>query len=332
VELVHTGQHSDAAMSAVFLDQFGMRPDHVLDITAASANARIARIMLGLEPVLTEVRPSAMVVVGDVDSTLAAALSANKCGIPLVHLEAGLRCGDMAMPEEVNRILVDRIAQHALVTEPSGCDNLRREGMDPASVHLVGNTMIDTLKAFAHRIEAATILNDLGLGAGGHVLLTLHRPANVDDPLQLSRSVELIAALCAHHRVVFPVHPRTRRSLEEHGLWNGVAASPNLTLTGPLDYFAFQQLVARSVCVITDSGGIQEETTYLRIPCLTLRPSTERPITVTKGSNTLVPFDAREVLAKLALIRAGKYDIGEVPELWDGHATERVFDVLERVL
>jgi UDP-N-acetylglucosamine 2-epimerase (non-hydrolysing) len=332
VELVHTGQHGDPGMSKVFLEQFGLLPDHALRIPEGSANTRIANIMLALEPVILANAPAAVVVVGDVDSTLAAALATNKNGTPLVHLESGLRSGDLSMPEEVNRILTDHMAQVCLVTEPSGQANLMREGVEVHRIHLVGNTMIDTLVAMRERIAASPILEELGLSDGGHVLVTMHRPSNVDRIDDLLRVVKLLEVLAEGQRVVFPIHPRTKAMLEVHGLLERVLAIAGLITSGPLDYLAFQRLVATSLCVVTDSGGIQEETTFLGIPCLTLRPTTERPSTTQEGSNMLLDPEPGNVRRVLARIRAGEHPKGVVPSMWDGHATERILDVLERVL
>lgn len=332
VDLVHTGQHFDDRMSTVFFEQFGMRPDHWLGIPQGTPTAQMAHIMLALEPVAKQAAPDAMVVVGDVNSTFAAALTANKMGIPLVHLESGLRSGDMGMPEEINRILTDRITQHFLVTEASGRENLLREGADASTIHMVGNTMIDTLVAFEDRIQADPVLTDMRLGDGGHVLMTIHRPATVDEPTQLLKLVELIAFVAKKHRVVFPVHPRTTNNLERIGAMERLLAIPDVTLCEPLAYFAFQKLVATSALVITDSGGIQEETTHRRIPCLTLRPNTERPVTITEGTNELMPFDLELLAEAIARIEAGTYKKGRIPDLWDGKATERIMEVLHRVL
>ncbi len=332
VELVHTGQHTDDRMSAVFFEQFGLRPDHWLGIPSGSPAAQMAHIMLALEPVAQQLAPDVMMVVGDVNSTLAAAITANKMGLPLVHLESGLRSGDMDMPEEVNRILTDRITQHFMVTEPSGRENLLREGVDPRAIHMVGNTMIDTIVAFEDRIQADPVLEEMDLGAGGHVLMTIHRPATVDHTHGLERLVELLAFVAERHRVVFPIHPRTSNNLERAGLMGRLREIAGLRLCPPMAYFAFQRLVATSSMVITDSGGIQEETTYRRIPCLTLRPSTERPITVAEGTNELMPFDLERLGDALDRIDNGTYKKGRIPDLWDGHATERILDTLMPVL
>ncbi|MBK9176738.1 MAG: UDP-N-acetylglucosamine 2-epimerase (non-hydrolyzing) [Flavobacteriales bacterium] len=332
VSLVHTGQHTDDRMSTVFFKQFGLEPDFSLAVPDGTPAARMGHLIIALEPVMREQRPDAVMVVGDVDSTLAGAIAANKLGLPLVHLESGLRSGDMGMPEEVNRILTDRIARHGLVTEPSGRENLLREGMGENCIHMVGNTMIDTLVAFDPRIQESNVLDELGLGAGGHALVTIHRPNNVDQAGPLARVVDLIQLVAQKRPVIFPVHPRTKRSLQQHGLAGRLEGIPNVTLSEPLDYFAFQHLVATSALVITDSGGVQEETTFRRIPCLTLRPSTERPITVTEGTNTLITFDLEAVSSAIEQIESGQYKPGRIPHLWDGHATERVIDVLHRVL
>lgn len=332
IELLHTGQHSDAAMSTAFFEQFGLQPDHMLAVPDGSPAARLGRMIASMEPIVRTSAPEAVVVVGDVDSTLAGALTANKLGVPLVHVESGLRNGDFSMPEEVNRVLTDRIAQHCFTTEASGRDNLLREGIAADRIHHVGNTMIDTLVAFADRIEACDVSRFLGTAREGHVLVTLHRPVNVDTREGLLRTIELIEQLAQNRRVVFPVHPRTQSSLERFGLDAVLGRITGLVIAPPLNYFEFQKLIAMSDLVVTDSGGVQEETTWRRIPCLTLRPSTERPITISEGTNELIGFDHVQVAAALRRIREGSFKKGKVPALWDGRATERIFDVLNRVL
>ncbi len=332
VRVIHTGQHFSANMADVFFDQFGLRPDRFLNIGAGSPNAQMAAVMRELEPVLAEERPDLLMVVGDVNSTLAAAITGNKMGIRLAHLESGLRSFDRTMPEEHNRILTDHLTDHFFVTEQSGLDNLRREGFADSAIHFVGNTMIDTLVAFGPQVQASPVLEQLGLGAGGHVLMTIHRPATVDVPERLTELVDLIEELCAGRQVVFPIHPRTVKNLETFGLKARVDAIKGLVLTEPLDYFAFQKLIATCAFILTDSGGIQEESTFRRVPCLTLRPNTERPITVTLGSNELVPLEPVAVRAAIARVESGAHAKGQVPPLWDGHATERIFEVLERAL
>jgi len=330
VSLVHTGQHFDQRMSTVFFDQFGLVPDHWLEIPQGSPNTQMAHIMLGLEKLIIADRPDVMMVPGDVNSTLAAALTANKMGIRLAHLESGLRSNDMGMPEEINRILTDRITDDYMVTEASGIAHLLAEGVGKERIHFTGNTMIDTLVAFEERIQASPILNDLGLKGNDHVLMTIHRPATVDQPEELRKLVDLVATVAKDHPVVFPVHPRTMGNLKRFGLHEELTGIKELHVAEPMDYFAFQKLIATCAFVITDSGGIQEETTYRQVPCLTLRPNTERPVTITEGSNELITFDLRELDAAIARIHAGTFKKGRIPDLWDGHATERVFDALER--
>ena len=343
VRIVHTGQHYSANMADVFFEQFGLVPDLFLNIGAGSANSQMAAIMTGLEPVIAAEKPDLVLVVGDVNSTLAAAITANKMVVRIGHLESGLRSFDRTMPEEHNRILTDQLTDHFFITEQSGVDNLRKEGRPEAALHFVGNTMIDTLVAFEPQVQASPVLKELGLGDSGHdfawapsrahVLMTIHRPATVDVPERLSELLDLIADVCASGRkVVFPIHPRTVKNIEAFGLKAKVDAIQGLVLTEPLDYFAFQKLVATCAFILTDSGGIQEESTFRRVPCLTLRPNTERPSTVTLGSNELVPLDMAAVRAAIARIENGSFKKGAVPPLWDGHATERIMEVLERVL
>lgn len=332
VEFVHTGQHSDDRMTDVFIEQFGLRIDHHLGIEPGDANEQIARIMLTLGPAVKHVRPAAMVVVGDVTGTLAAALTANKLNIPLVHVESGLRSGDRSMPEEVNRILTDQLTDHFMVTEPSGREHLLREGAPAERIHMVGNTMIDTLVKFKERIAGCDVLAKHGWQDGDHALLTMHRPAAVDDPAELHRTIDMITAVCERYRTIFPIHPRTLASLERNGALERLRSISGLELTEPMDYFAFQHVLSTSACVITDSGGVQEEATFQGIPCITLRPNTERPITVDVGTNELVPFDVGALSAALERIGNGTFKRGRCPELWDGHATERIFEVLAATL
>ena len=330
VELVHTGQHTDARMSTVFFEQFGMVPDHFLTVPNGTPAARLGYLISALEPVVRASDPAALVVVGDVDSTLAAALVANKLGVPVLHVEAGLRNGDLTMPEEVNRILTDRIAQHCFTTEPSGRENLLKEGVPADRIHFVGNTMIDTLVAFEDRIGARDVQHLMGSMHQKFALVTIHRPVNVDTREALTRTIDLLRDLTRDHRVIFPVHPRTMNNLQRFDLDETLTAIAGLVITPPLDYFEFQKLVSISSFVITDSGGVQEETTWRGIPCLTLRPSTERPITISEGTNELITFDT--AAAAIARIGDGTFKKGRVPDLWDGKATERIFGILHRVL
>jgi UDP-N-acetylglucosamine 2-epimerase (non-hydrolysing) len=327
VTLVHTGQHYDLQMSESFFANLEIpAPDVNLEARADTAVGQTAEIMRRLEPVLLERRPDWVVVVGDVTSTVAAALTAVRLGIPIAHVEAGLRSGDRTMPEEINRIVTDAISDALFTTEPAGNENLAREGTDPRRVHFVGNVMIDTLFRYRERARESVVLADLGLSPGGYAALTLHRPSNVDTPEALGSMMEAIARVHAEIPVVFPVHPRTRARLE--ALRGGLPARPGLRLAEPLPYLDFVQLMANARCVLTDSGGIQEETTALRVPCITLRENTERPVTVTRGTNRIVGVDPGAIYAAWRDVASGRWPAGELPELWDGKASERIVRVL----
>jgi UDP-N-acetylglucosamine 2-epimerase (non-hydrolysing) len=325
--LVHTGQHYDARMSDAFFANLEIpRPDINLKVQPASAVSQIAEIMMRLEPVLERVRPDVVVVVGDVNSTVAAALAAVKMGRPVAHVEAGLRSFDRGMPEEVNRVLTDAVSDLLFTTEPAANENLAREGVSQDKVHFVGNVMIDTL--FRYRGEAckSDLLERLHLERDGYAALTLHRPSNVDDEGTLTMLLDAMARIQAEIPVIFPVHPRTRRRLE--ALATVLPVMPGLRLVDPLPYLDFVALMAHARCVLTDSGGIQEETTALGIPCLTLRNSTERPITVTRGTNRIVGTDPDAIYQSWREVAAGKWPAGELPELWDGRAAGRIVGVL----
>lgn len=332
VKIAHTGQHYDKNMADVFFTQFGLEPDYYLNIEPASPNTQMANIMLKLEELITTTfQPDLMIVPGDVNSTFAAALTANKMGIKLAHLESGLRSFDRTMPEEINRLLTDEITDHFFVTEQSGLDHLKEEKR-AGEVHFVGNTMIDTLVGFEEEIEASTILTELELNEDPFVLMTIHRPGNVDSREGLQKLHHLISDLGQRYKVVFPIHPRTTKRIEEYGLANQFDALQGLIKTGPMGYFQFQKLVKNAQFILTDSGGIQEESTFRQVDCLTLRPNTERPITVTMGTNTLVPFELDQVNALIAQIEKGTYKKGEVPPLWDGKATERIVEIIDQIL
>jgi UDP-N-acetylglucosamine 2-epimerase (non-hydrolysing) len=332
IQLLHTGQHYDRTMSGVFFEQFGLIPDCFLNITAGSANTQMAEIMKGLEEVIAGARPDMIMVVGDVNSTLAGALTANKLGIPLAHLESGLRSFDRSMPEEVNRILTDEITDHFFITEESGTTNLVRESKDPKKLHFVGNTMIDTLVAYREQIDKAAAIERLGLKSDRFSLMTIHRPATVDSEQGLKKLLDLIQAVGDKQKIVFPVHPRTVSNLKRFGLELRFRNLKGLIICDPMDYFSFQQMVSRCSYILTDSGGIQEESTFLGKPCLTLRPNTERPSTVEVGTNTLLPFDNEKILNTINAIEEGWYKKGSIPEKWDGRATERIVDILEQIL
>ncbi len=328
VKIVHTGQHYDDKMANVFFDQFELRPDYFLNIGAGTPNTQMANIMLGLENlILNTFSPDLILVPGDVNSTLAAAITANKFGIKLGHIESGLRSFDRSMPEEINRILTDEITDYYFVTEESGLKHLKNEDKK-GKTFFVGNTMIDTMVAFEKQIDQSSIMEEMSLEEQKFVLMTMHRPATVDNESELLKLITLIDELTVKYKVFFPIHPRTSYKLEELNLLSQLTDNSRLIMSGPIGYFEFQQLVKNCKFIITDSGGIQEESTYRQVPCITLRPNTERPITVDKGSNTLITFDIDELQKLIGLIESGVYKKGEVPELWDGKATNRIIDAL----
>jgi UDP-N-acetylglucosamine 2-epimerase (non-hydrolysing) len=321
--IVHTGQHYDRLMSEVFLEELGVpAPDHMLEVGSGSHAQQTAKVMERLEPVLNEERPDLVMVPGDVNSTIAAALTAAKLQLPIAHNEAGLRSFDRTMPEELNRIVTDQLSDQLFIHSPEANDNLHAEGIPAERIHLVGNTMIDTLVALEERFRGADAAGRLGVEPGSFVLVTLHRPALVDGPL-LTETIERLAALAREMPVVFPVHPRTRSMMEviesEH---------PGLLLCDPLGYLDFLSLLADARAVLTDSGGIQEETTYLGIPCFTLRANTERPITLTTGTNTLLGLDPAAISQIPQALAQRSTDRPDPPPLWDGHAAERIADVV----
>ena len=332
LKIVHTGQHYDGKMADVFFEQFQLTPDYFLNIAQGSPNSQIAEIMVKLEDlVITKFTPDLLIVVGDVNSTLAAAITANKMGIKLAHLESGLRSYDNTMPEEHNRILTDKLTDLFFVTEPSGYENLKTDQISDNRILFSGNTMIDTLVAFSAQIETANILNVLNLEKHKYILMTMHRPATVDDKEGLKKLYELVEFVSLKYKVVFPIHPRTLKKIEEYGLKDSFVNNKNLILTDPLDYFAFQKLIKYSKFILTDSGGIQEESTFVGIPCLTLRPNTERPVTVTEGTNTLAPFELKIIKDYITQIEDGIYKKGTVPKFWDGKSTERIIEFISKV-
>ena len=330
--IVHTGQHFDEKMADVFFRQFNLIPDVFLNVPQGSPNSQMAEIMLRLEEQIKIHQPSLMIVVGDVNSTFAAALTANKMNIPIAHLESGLRSFDRSMPEEHNRILTDAITDYFFVTEQSGMEHLSNEQKAKESIHFVGNTMIDTMVAFEKEIELSDVLSRYHLQPQSFVLMTMHRPATVDNIEGLEKLNQLIKEVTKNYKIIFPIHPRTVKMLQMHGLYDDFSGNASLILTEPLDYFSFQKLIKNSKFILTDSGGIQEESTFLLVPCLTLRPNTERPSTVTLGTNELLPFDLALIKTKIEAIENGSYKKGQIPPLWDGKATERVVEVLAHVL
>lgn len=331
IKIVHTGQHYDAKMADVFFEQFNLVPDFFLNINNGSPNSQMAEIIKGLEKVCLEYNPNIMMVVGDVNSTLAAALTANKLGIKIAHLESGLRSYDRTMPEEINRILTDEITDLFFVTEQSGWDNLIKEGKKEEQLFFVGNTMIDTMIAFQNKIQSNKVLENYHLEKEKFILMTIHRPATVDFKAELIKLIDLVEFINESFKIIFPIHPRTINNLKKFDLYERVSGISNLILTEPLDYFSFQKLIADCKFIITDSGGIQEESTYRLKPCITLRPNTERPSTVTIGSNTLLPFDNQLIKKIIQSIINGNYKKGNIPPLWDGKSTERIIDVLNKI-
>jgi UDP-N-acetylglucosamine 2-epimerase (non-hydrolysing) len=328
--LVHTGQHYDAAMSKAFFDDLRLpRPDVNLEVGSGSHAVQTAQIMERFEPVIEHERPDAVLVVGDVNSTIACGLVAVKRGIPLIHVEAGLRSFDRTMPEEINRVLTDAISELLFVTEPAGVANLQREGVAADKIHLVGNVMIDTLLAHRELAAQSNALERFELTAGKYGVVTLHRPANVDDPAIFGGICDALEEIQRTTPLLFPVHPRTRGNLKQNGLLRRLEAMRGLRLTEPLGYLDFLKLMSTAAIVLTDSGGIQEETTVLGIPCLTLRENTERPITIEQGTNQLVGLDPAKILAAYRGVRAGGIE-HRVPELWDGRAAERIADIMVR--
>lgn len=336
--LVHTGQHYDVAMNQQFFEQLGIpTPEVDLEVGSASHAVQTAEIMKRFEPVVEAERPAAVLVVGDVNSTIACALVAAKKGIKVVHVEAGLRSYDRAMPEEINRVLTDQISDLLFTTERAALAHLTREGIAPARIHFVGNVMIDTLRASLPRatppeqtLAAAPNPTEF-LGGTGYGVLTLHRPSNVDDPVALTRLLTALNELSDQLPLVFPVHPRTRSVIEKAGL-SALLDHPRFCCLPPLGYLEMLGLMQRARLVLTDSGGIQEETTALGVPCLTLRENTERPITVTEGTNTIVGADPAIILAAAREALAGGGKAGRIPEYWDGHAADRIAAILANEL
>jgi UDP-N-acetylglucosamine 2-epimerase (non-hydrolysing) len=319
--IIHTGQHYDREMSEIFFAELGLpEPDHALGVGSGSHAEQTARVLDRLEPVLVAERPDLVLVPGDVNSTLAAALTAAKLEIPVAHVESGLRSFDHMMPEELNRVLVDHLADLLFLHSDDAAANLEREGIEPERMRFVGNTMIDTLVALEERFRARAAAAAHGLEAHGYLLVTLHRPALVDGPL-LDEAMAALAAVARELPVAFPVHPRTRKMLGEREI-------PGVRLLDPVGYLDFLSLEADAAAVLTDSGGIQEETTYLGIPCFTLRANTERPVTVREGTNTVLGLDPGRIAEIPGLLAARSAGAPEPPRFWDGHAAERIADVL----
>jgi UDP-N-acetylglucosamine 2-epimerase (non-hydrolysing) len=325
--LVHTGQHYDRNMSDVFFADLGLPRPHVhLGVGSGSHAQQTAGVMTRFEEICQQDRPDAVVVVGDVNATMAATIAATKLHVPVAHVEAGLRSGDRTMPEEINRILTDSIADLLLTPSPDGDANLRREGVPEERIARVGNIMIDSLVHALDRVRDRDTFARFGCERRGYGLVTLHRPANVDDPQKLRRLLDGLQGL--ETPLIFPVHPRTSKVMQQHGLQPPSGDGAGLQLCEPLGYDDFLNLTLNARFVLTDSGGIQEETTYLGIPCLTMRPNTERPVTVTEGTNELVTGET--MADRVGVILAGQWKQGRVPDLWDGRTAGRIADELAR--
>ena len=325
--LVHTGQHYDEKMSHVFFTELGIpAPDVNLEVGSGSHAVQTANIMTRFEPVCEKEKPDWVLVVGDVNSTMACALVASKLHIKVAHVEAGLRSFDRNMPEEINRLVTDSIADLLLTPSEDGNDNLAKEGVPMSRIRLVGNIMIDSLVANLPKSQQSAAAERFSVQPGSFVYVTLHRPANVDDDHTLKLILGYLLELNSQLKVVFPVHPRTRQRIADFGI-----DVSQLDLRDPLPYIEFLSLQRRATVVVTDSGGIQEETTYLKVPCLTLRSNTERPVTVTLGTNILVGQDGATLRAELTRILEGKQKQGTVPPLWDGHAGQRIAEILNKL-
>ena len=330
--LVHTGQHYDKKMSKLFFTDLGIpEPDINLEVGSGSHASQTAEIIRRFEPVVLQHRPDWVVVVGDVNSTIACALVACKLGVKVAHVEAGLRSFDRTMPEEINRLLTDSISDLLLVSEPSGVENLKREGVADEKIHFVGNVMIDTLMRHRARADQSRILETMTLHRGRYAVVTLHRPSNVDDPATLGSILDAFEQIAREMPIVFPMHPRTRKNIGAMGLEKRMTAIVGLTTPEPLGYLDFLKLMADSAIVLTDSGGVQEETTILGVPCLTLRLNTERPVTITEGTNRLTKPEAGAILKayqeQIARFKSHDSAAAIRPALWDGNAAERIAQV-----
>ncbi len=327
--LVHTGQHYDEELSRVFFSELGIpRPDLDLGVGSGSHARQTAEIMIRFEPVIEQERPDLVLVVGDVNSTLACAVTAVKLGVPVAHVEAGLRSFDECMPEEINRRLTDSISRWLFASEPSGMENLAREGAPPERCHFVGNVMIDTLEKHRRRAAEMKAPDRFGVVPGQYCLMTLHRPSNVDHPEILRGILKAVAGIAGQVPVLFPIHPRTRSALKGCNLLDYAGGIRGLTLLKPLGYLDFLGLMADAMAVLTDSGGIQEETTVLGVPCLTLRENTERPITIDQGTNCLTGSDPHQIACGFDRILRGGAEGRGSPELWDGMAASRIVEIL----
>ncbi len=331
--LVHTGQHYDEKMSQIFFHDLKLpQPDIYLGCGSGSHAQQTGAIMIALERIMLELQPQLVLVVGDVNSTLAAALVASKLHVRIAHVEAGLRSFDRSMPEEINRLVTDSLADFLFVTEESGRRNLLSEGVHPDKIFFVGNVMIDSLKSHLAQAQQSTILDQLQLNHHPFALLTLHRPSNVDDQHTFDRILLALEQIASRVPIIFPIHPRARKMLTQFRFDHRIERAKNIRLIEPLGYLDFLQLMKNASLVLTDSGGIQEETTVLGIPCLTLRRNTERPVTVELGTNVLMGMDTDRIVAESFKILDGHSRPGQIPPLWDGQAAQRIVAILEQGL
>jgi UDP-N-acetylglucosamine 2-epimerase (non-hydrolysing) len=328
--IVHTGQHYDPNMSDAFFEDLGLPKPHIyLGVGSGSHADQTGRVMMSYEKILIEKRPDLVVVVGDVNSTMAATIAASKMGIKVAHLEAGLRSFDRTMPEELNRLVTDVLADMLWIPSRDAAENLRKEGISPEKIHFVGNIMIDSLEMLREKIEQEKTYQDFSLEAQGYGVVTMHRPSNVDDPVVLREICAILQEVADKLPLVFPIHPRTRKKMQDSHLLSGLENSGKLFLPEPLGYIRFMNLVFNCRMVITDSGGVQEETSYLGIPCLTVRKNTERPITVTRGTNQLCELD--QLRQKTDEILQGHAQAGKVIELWDGKTAGRIVEIVRKL-
>lgn len=328
-KIVHTGQHYDYSMNKLFFEQLGIpEPAVHLNVGSASHAKQTAEIMVRFEEILEEENPDIVLVVGDVNSTLACSLVASKMHVPVVHVEAGLRSGDRRMPEELNRIVTDNLSDMLFVSEESGLKNLEKEGVASEKVFFVGNVMIDSLIRNLDNADQLEVLNEIEVESKKYGLVTLHRPSNVDNKERLSRLVELLKDIAEKHVLVFPMHPRTRNNLNKMGLFEELDSSSRIKILAPQGYFEFLKLMKESAFVLTDSGGVQEETSYLNVPCITIRDNTERPVTCSLGTNTLVPFEEIDDLQSILSKKLNQSELKTSIPKWDGKTSERIAKIL----
>ena len=327
--IIHTGQHYDEKMSKFFFDDLELpRPARYLHVGSATHAQQTARVMVEFEKVVEEEKPDLVLVVGDVNSTAACSLVSAKMGVKIAHVEAGLRSFDRRMPEEINRLVTDTLSDYLFVTEQSGLDNLRHEGIADEKVFFTGNVMIDSLVYFLEKARTSDILQRLNINGDTYALVTLHRPSNVDVKENFEKLLNAFSQIEKDLKIVFPIHPRSRKMLSNFGLDNRIAEMKNLVLLDPIGYLDFMKLMQDARLILTDSGGIQEESTYLGIPCITLRENTERPVTIEVGTNILVGSDTELVVKEAKKILSGQAKKGRIPDLWDGHAAERIVEII----